>query len=333
MLMSNKVLYFPSISVPETAWFTRMLLYWDAVGTIIPYQLIQRPEDLGEHTRSLLQAELVTPVIPGMHLPYIPEFDESFGDYLGSLGPELDLRRNNFKKGKTAQVHMEKVGALNVVMRNFGLCKGGKDPDYSPWYDVEKDTAADFMAYLAASLGKLEKLEYVPITDKERYCEPLLRQVNRPVEHQEELTSLRFEILQDILPAPKHPISAKQIQDFKDNHGPQLADFRRTVERELVQAAAIKDSQLRQRQLDLFREEVDGQIEEIRARLNESGFGELVLGRLCPIMAAVPGVSFVFGLASAVYNAFRKSPKDEPPSPLVYAAYAQVELLGGARVA
>lgn len=329
--MSNNVLYFPDIRVPGSAWFTRMLLYWDTVGTIIPSEYMKRPEDLGEHTRSLLEAELVTPVIPEMHLDQIPNFDGSFADYLESLGPELDRRRQHFRNGETTQVHIEKVYTLEVVMRDFGLCEGRNDLNFS-WYAVERETAADFMAYLAASLGKLEELEYVPITDKERYCEPLLREVQRPVEHRRDLTSLRFEVLEDLLPAPKYPISAAQIQDFKQAYGTQLGNFRRAVERELLVAAAIANLEFRQRRLALFREEVDEQVKEIEARLGESSFGDLVVCKLCPIIAAIPGVSFIFGLANAVYNAFQKSPEAEAPSPLVYAAYAQVEILDGASV-
>ena len=66
--MGNNVLYFPNIIVPGSARFTRMLLYWDTVGTIIPAEFMQRSEELGEHTRSLLEAQLLTAVIPGMHL-------------------------------------------------------------------------------------------------------------------------------------------------------------------------------------------------------------------------------------------------------------------------
>lgn len=43
--MSNKILYFPYINVPDTAWFSRMLLYWDEVGAIIPYDFIDNPEN------------------------------------------------------------------------------------------------------------------------------------------------------------------------------------------------------------------------------------------------------------------------------------------------
>ena len=104
-------------------------------------------------SRGLLEAELLTPVIPGLHLYKIPSFDESFAEYLQNLGRELDDRRRRFREGEATEVHVEKVGALEGVMRDFGLCRGCNDPDYSRWYLVERETAADFMAYLAASLA------------------------------------------------------------------------------------------------------------------------------------------------------------------------------------
>ena len=77
----------------------------------------------------------------------------------------------------------------------------------------------------------------------------------------------------------------------------------------------------------MFRAEVDEEVTQIEARLAESGYRDIVLGKIFSVMAAIPGVPFIFGLANAVYSAFQKSPEIEPPSPLVYAAYAQVELL------
>src|SRR5215831_14764590 len=53
-----------------------MLLYWDTVGTIIPAEFMQRSEELGEHTRSLLEAQLLTAVIPGMHLYKVRQVGE-----------------------------------------------------------------------------------------------------------------------------------------------------------------------------------------------------------------------------------------------------------------
>src|SRR5687767_12820338 len=95
--MRNNVLYFPYISVPSSTWFTRTLLYWDTVGSIVPYDYIVNPDMHDEYTRSLVQANLVTQVIPGEHLYRIPQFTESFIGYLESLGPVLTHRRVEVK--------------------------------------------------------------------------------------------------------------------------------------------------------------------------------------------------------------------------------------------
>ncbi|WP_203711426.1 hypothetical protein [Asanoa siamensis] len=52
-------LYFPFINVPSTAWWTRTLLYWDRVGTIVPHSYRHEPENLGLHTLELIREGLL----------------------------------------------------------------------------------------------------------------------------------------------------------------------------------------------------------------------------------------------------------------------------------
>ena len=75
--MKNKVLYFPYIDVPRSAWLIRMLLYWDTVGVIMPYQFVEEPEELTEFTRDLLKAGLLAQVIPGWYIGDIPKFSKA----------------------------------------------------------------------------------------------------------------------------------------------------------------------------------------------------------------------------------------------------------------
>jgi hypothetical protein len=75
--MVDKVLYFPYIRVPGNEWFTRVLLYWDEVGSIVPSEYIYRPESLGTYMRELVQAQLVRQVLPGDYIPKIPKFKEA----------------------------------------------------------------------------------------------------------------------------------------------------------------------------------------------------------------------------------------------------------------
>jgi hypothetical protein len=51
--MADSVLYFPSTRVPETGWFTRVLLYWDSVGTIVPAEYLDDPLFLRPYTAGL----------------------------------------------------------------------------------------------------------------------------------------------------------------------------------------------------------------------------------------------------------------------------------------
>src|SRR5580698_8439306 len=41
------VLYFPMINVPDSAWLMHSLLYWDAVGAIIPERFVDQPRAAG----------------------------------------------------------------------------------------------------------------------------------------------------------------------------------------------------------------------------------------------------------------------------------------------
>ena len=90
--MKSNVIYFPYIRVPKSVWFTRLLLYWDRVLSITPVDFFENPEALGEHTRSLVERDLVKPIPPRMYTREIENFKSSFENYLNGLGDELDIR-------------------------------------------------------------------------------------------------------------------------------------------------------------------------------------------------------------------------------------------------
>ena len=76
--MADRVLYFPYIRVPENKWFTRVLLYWDEVGSIVPSEYVDEPEGLGRYMAALVKEGQVTPVTPGAYIHKVPSFEESF---------------------------------------------------------------------------------------------------------------------------------------------------------------------------------------------------------------------------------------------------------------
>jgi hypothetical protein len=332
--MKNKVLYFPYIRVPESTWFTRMLLYWDQVGHIVPYEYLMNPESLGEYTQSLVEHELVHQVIPDSYVWNIPNFDQAFIDYVLALS-DLEQRRARFAEGQTFQIHIEKMGGIGEILIGLRLAEMGGG---YPWYTVESDTADDFMFYLAATLGQLDEVESIPVTDSQVYLSRCIKAGVAETDIDRQLSALRLEVLEELFPAPNHPLSAEQIRDFKDSYGDKLSGFRRLVERELVRLVDTKEPDLRKHELELFYDEAKEEITEIRVRMRENGFGDLMLGGFCGVLGAVPGaiagpvagVLPFLGLVSAIYNFVKAIKPAEParPSYFAYAAYAQSELLG-----
>jgi hypothetical protein len=95
----NVVIYYPYIRVPESAWFSRLLLYWDDVATIVPEDWIYAPERLGPYTQELVQRNLVIQAFPnyadihalgGRFLHFLTPLPEAFGFAL--LSPRLIQR-------------------------------------------------------------------------------------------------------------------------------------------------------------------------------------------------------------------------------------------------
>lgn len=41
--MSRNALYYPYINLPQDAWSTRALLYWDGLATIVPMEHLRIP--------------------------------------------------------------------------------------------------------------------------------------------------------------------------------------------------------------------------------------------------------------------------------------------------
>lgn len=346
--MRNRVLYFPYIELPQSAWLTRILLYWDTVGVIMPYQYIEKPEELDEHTRSLIQSNLVTQVIPNEHIGGIHDFAGSFLAYLHSLGAELDRRRRRFRpsprprmksvrnrhSGNIEWIHLEKMGAVPIHEDKTGdLAHGLADlglasrHSESSWLSVEPHTAQEFMSYLATVLGQLPYLQFAPVTDEWQTINKLASKMTSRNPVDGEVQSLRLQILEDVLPAPSTPLLARDIEDFKRRHGEKLSRFRRSIELELTTMADIQNPELRRRRLELFKEEIEEELADIQGKMRANNWQHIVLGKLCALLAPIPVVGTVPDFLNAVYNSFGNHKPVDDHAPLAYAAYARRELL------
>jgi hypothetical protein len=140
-----------------------------------------------------------------------------------------------------------------------------------------------------------------------------------------QLESLRVQVLDRILPVPNHVLQPSQIRAFKDRHRDELGDFRRRVERELIDASNIGDRELRQRHLEIFFDEARERVEGIQEAMRGTGWETVKAG--VSVIAALPGVSPLVGLCGALWNAITGGPR-QIQHDFAYAAYAQSELPG-----
>src|SRR4051812_19408805 len=163
--MKSCALYYPYIKVPQSSWFTRVLLYWDEIGAIVPYEYIEDPERLGQYMVGLVREELVTQVVPGAHLWKVPNFESAFLSYVDGRRPTQVANQSTWPR-----VHMEKLQGLGESLCSRDLAWKEAGEAYSPWYRIEPSVADDFMAYLATVLGKVGGTEvFTPITEEESH--------------------------------------------------------------------------------------------------------------------------------------------------------------------
>ena len=132
----DKVIYFPYINVPKNRWFAHVLLYWNEVGSIVPYGYINNPEKLRPHMREFVKAGLVKQVIPGRYVRCIPQFKEAFLELINNHEIIKERISRKLNTLRTIRIHMEKLDDLADDLCDMGLA----DQRVYPWF-VGKDGA------------------------------------------------------------------------------------------------------------------------------------------------------------------------------------------------
>ena len=90
----DTALYFPYVRVPQTPWFTQVLLYWDRAATIIPHSLLNQRDYLNPYMRELVKERLLEPVRPDLELHKRHQaFDSAFLRLIGrQVAAQRELR-------------------------------------------------------------------------------------------------------------------------------------------------------------------------------------------------------------------------------------------------
>jgi hypothetical protein len=346
--VADRALYFPSIRVPETEWFMRVLLYWDSVGTIVPVEYLDDPKFLRPYTSGLRDHGLLMAVTPDQSIWTVKagKYHEAFLALVDSLAAEKRAAARD--RSETVRMHVDKTGfGLAYDLTTRGLATHFSGPEFDGWFDVEKWTADLFMAFLATVLGQHREQPMDPITDSVDCLNAFTALPTRERTLEGQLAPIRTEILSGVLPAPVDPVKPRELAEFKERHRPLLKGFRTAIEQCVVAAAAIDDPHLRARKVELIKAELKGQQEEITRRMEEQNWRRIGVGSLVGVAAAavvvadavVTGGSLTragasLGLASAVYIAFEgtRSPRQLLERPMAYAALAEGKFGDAARL-
>jgi hypothetical protein len=326
--MEAQALYFPYIRVPEAGWFTRILLYWDSVGTIVPRSLTGSDSVIGAYTSDLMDANLVRQVWPENYIFAIDGFADCFFEVIDGNQEIRGLREQALHERTVGQIHEEKfTDEVFAGLKQRGLAE--RSNDYG-WWNVESRTAGVYMAYLAATLGGLEELGMDPVSDSTNL---FVSTLETPVARAE---ALRLGVLDAILPGPEEPVAVDELVRFKERHADPLKAFRTQIETELLRIALIEDDEARTREKKLTEDRLRQEIEEIAAAMRERRWPKILFGTIAGLAAVgatgaaalgTGGAALAFaapGVISGAYAAVEGFPRRQTSgSPLAFAASAQ----------
>ena len=338
--MTENLLYFPAISVPETEWFTRALLYWDRVGTIVPFERMGAGSVVSQFTEELLKSGLLTNVLPDDWV-YRLQANNYFQPFIELIKNDPTIyTKAQLEQRATIRIHSGKTGTgLAKQLEHLQLARYVEGPEYDAWYDVQVDAANLLMAYLASILAQRDDEQMYPITDSEECLEAFMR---LPAQRRDDVVAatdwIRTAFLDEVLPAPTDPIDVAGLAAFKDRNGGLLVSLRTDVEKCVIAAADIDDPKLQARQIELDKRDLREQRDEIAARMIEQKWQRIAFGTVGAVVASamliadatIAGETLAIGgnslgLASAVYAAFegKRGKERVLGAPMAYAALAQ----------
>src|ERR1700733_7513579 len=210
--MKGNALYFPYINVPQNDWLYTMLLYWDKVSSIVPYEYLQNPDSLSPFMGQFVREGLIHQVIPAQYINDQEQFAEPFLKYISKRKRNaLTLALTNFfgiNSARPVKIHIEKIGVIAPKLERMGLLKS---VGY-PWYEVPSWVGIAFMAYLATCLGLNADINAQPVTDNLDSYKVLggMGLAKRPTIEQRQ-TQVRDFILKSILPTPQGELDIPKI--------------------------------------------------------------------------------------------------------------------------
>ena len=209
-------LYFPYIQVPQTPWFTQVLLYWDKAAAIVPEEVEGDRSGLPPYMRELNDVGLLDFVRPGQTLgnQRREQFEAGFIAVVErGMGPSPQRSQTY------TQVHVDKMGSdLFFELRRLGLASKNDAARWN-WWQVEARTADVYMGYLASAMCEAQE-GMLPVTDEMDALNTL------GPDSRGFRANLATSTIRRALPAPSGPVPPRELMKFKEKNGDQLRQCR-----------------------------------------------------------------------------------------------------------
>ena len=317
----ENLLYYPWINVPNSDWTNRALLYYETIGCIIPSRYNEEPKRFENHMRELVRENLVIPLNPSEIISDPWQITKPFIEYVESKDFDLKKRRAKFSKGSKGRIHREKFSKAPQIhidkfdrevfyrLEHAGLAEKRDDE----WYNVEKSTANELMAYISTIIA--EKLNCRPMSDKVRRFIPHSRMSKKDFKEIKIQQSKREIILNEIIPFPEN-IDFTKLRKFKEEHYDLLDSFRNKVELIALNPSIEIET-------EFFNEKIKELTigkRELTAKMNESNFGNIFFGSICGAASAALAFSAGFGwlglpaFVNAIHSALKIETAENVPN-------------------
>lgn len=327
----DKLLYYPTISIPDSSWLPKALLYWDGVATIAPIEYLQDPNRFSDLTRSLLQEGFLEVVPPE---EYVDAYSDDYAAFLHWARRNEDYfsLKTPFRSGRTSLIpydlHMGKLGSLGSELVRAGLARHTE----TEWFLVNQRLGEAFMTFLAVLIG--QDTERDPVTDRFEHVSSLFFSDKRMASKCSNAVrnTLRDSILNEILPVPRGldgMEGLRKVCRFKERHHDELERFRRHIEDFILAVDGLPETVQEERRR-IFLTDVQEEIEELKGHMGwfrapQIDLGTFIAAAPCAFSAlsgdyagATVGIAALVG--ETIYNRERGHNRRKP---LAYAALYQ----------
>jgi len=327
----NKLLYYPTISIPDPSWLPKALLYWDGIATIAPVQYLEDPDRFSPLMRSLLREELIEIVQPEEYAYSHYEEYNIFLDWAlrnaNSFTPEP--RRLGGGRSTPCSPYDIHTGKFSYRFADELVRAGLSKRIDDEWFQVDQKLGMAFMTFLAVLIG--QETDRDPVTDRFLGVSSLFYMDRQTAFRQSARvkSALRNSILDQILPVPRGLSGMRgllKVRQFKDRYHDELERFRRHIEDFILSVDGLPEATQNERR-EIFLENAKEEIDDLKGHMGwfqapQIDMGTFIAAAPCAVNALSgdytgAAVSIAALIGETMYNRERTSNRKKP---LAYAA-------------